>query len=117
MDSATALRVAGAFGGGMGRMGLTCGTVTAGMMVIGLKYGQVAATDKEAKQHTYTVARQFAQDFATRNGSITCSELLGAEISDPEQWRALRERGAFESLCPRFVSSAVSFLEELLAEA
>ncbi len=97
-------------------MGLTCGAVTGGMMVIGLKYGQATAADGEAKRRSYAVARQFAEEFAGRNGSITCRELLGADVNDPEQWRALRERGAFDSLCPRFVSSAVTLLEELLPE-
>ena len=32
-----ALKVSGAFGGGMGRMGETCGAVTGAFMVIGLK--------------------------------------------------------------------------------
>ncbi len=86
-------------------------------MVIGLKYGQDTAADKEARQRSYAVARQFALEFAERNGSITCRELLGADINDPEQWRVLRERGAFDSLCPRFVASAVNLLEELLPQS
>ena len=35
LDTAAALRVSAAFGGGMGRLGGTCGTVTGALMVWG----------------------------------------------------------------------------------
>ncbi len=114
MESETALRVAGAFGGGMARMGLTCGAVTGGMMVIGLKHGQAQAGDALAKQRSYALARQFAQEFAARHGSIACRDLLGADINDPDELRALQEQGAFDSVCPRLVAGAVRLLEELM---
>ena len=41
----TALKIACGFGGGMGRMALTCGVVTGAFMVIGLKYGNVDANE------------------------------------------------------------------------
>src|SRR5512143_3975820 len=106
MDSTLALRVAGAFGGGLARMGLTCGAVTGALMVIGLQFGQVTPDDPEAKQRAYALARQFAEQFAARHGSIACRDLLGGDINDPEQWRALREQGVFDTLCPQFVSYA-----------
>jgi C_GCAxxG_C_C family probable redox protein len=40
LDCETALRVAGMFGAGMGRMGNVCGAVTGAFMVIGLKYSK-----------------------------------------------------------------------------
>ncbi len=117
MDGKTALRVAGAFGGGIARMGLTCGAVTGGMMAIGLKLGQTTAGDDQAKQRTYALAREFAHRFTDCHGSITCRDLLGGDIGDPEQRRALQASGAFNSLCPRFISTAVQLLEELLSQA
>jgi C_GCAxxG_C_C family probable redox protein len=105
-----------AFGGGIVRLGLTCGAVTGGMMVIGLKFGQATAGDQPAKERTYALGGRFAQEFAARHGSIACRDLLGADISDPEQRRALREQGVFDSLCPQFVSGAVLLLEELLPQ-
>jgi C_GCAxxG_C_C family probable redox protein len=116
LDGATALRVAGAFGGGIARMGLTCGAATGGMMVIGLKFGQATPGDQAAKQQTYALGGRFAQEFAARHGSIACRDLLGADISDPEQRRALREQGVFDSVCPQLISGAVRLLEELLLQ-
>ncbi len=97
-------------------MGLTCGAVTGGLMVIGLNLGQMKAGDAEAKQRTYALARQFAGEFAARHGSIACRDLLGADIGDPAQARALREQGVLDTLCPPLVADAVRLLEELLAE-
>ncbi|UCD85357.1 MAG: C_GCAxxG_C_C family protein, partial [Deltaproteobacteria bacterium] len=50
LDRETALKVAGAFGGGMGRMGEVCGAVTGAFMVIGLKHGMVKGEDNKAKE-------------------------------------------------------------------
>jgi hypothetical protein len=86
------------------------------MMAIGLASGQTTAGDEQAKQRTYELAQEFAQRFAARHGSITCRDLLGADVGDPEQRRALREAGAFATLCPQFVSSAVCLFEELLPQ-
>ncbi len=100
----------------MARMGLTCGAVSGGLMVIGLRCGQATPGDAAAKQRTYALARQFAEAFAARHGSITCRDLLGADIGDPAQARALREQGVLDTLCPQLVAGAVGLLEELLAE-
>jgi C_GCAxxG_C_C family probable redox protein len=49
LDPELALKVSGAFGAGMGRMGETCGAVTGAFMVIGLKYGKTRVEDEETK--------------------------------------------------------------------
>ena len=39
LDIATACKLATGFGGGMGRMGNTCGALTGAYLVLGLEYG------------------------------------------------------------------------------
>lgn len=112
----TALKIACGFGGGMGRMALTCGAVTGAFMVIGLKYGNVDANEKEIKEKTYGLVREFARRFEKRNGSSICRELLGCDISEPEGLRSAKENGLFTSVCPGLVQDAVGILEEMLAE-
>jgi len=114
LDRVMALKVAGAFGGGMGRMGDTCGAVTGALMVIGLKYGQTNAEDKAAKERSYELVRQFAERFKARNrGCLTCRELLGADISTPEGMKQIKERQA-TTACPKFVRDAAEIVEQLL---
>lgn len=49
LDREMALRVATAFGGGMGHRGDTCGAVTGAFLAIGLKHGRVKAEDREIR--------------------------------------------------------------------
>ena len=109
-----ALRVAGAFGGGMARMGETCGAVTGALMVIGLKYGMTQAKDEGARDKTYKLAQEFAATFKERYRSINCRELLGYDLSKPEERKVALDKGLFTTLCPQFVQDAVEIAEELL---
>jgi C_GCAxxG_C_C family probable redox protein len=114
LQNEPAFRIAGAFGGGMGRMGKTCGAVTGGFMVIGLKHGQTQSNDKTAKDRTYAVVREFADLFAKEHGSIECRELLACDISTPEGFKTANEKDLFKTICPKCVESAVKILEKLL---
>ena len=108
-----ASKISCGFGGGMGRMAKTCGAVTGAFMVIGLKYGNADAREKDKKEKTYGLVREFAHRFEERNGSIVCAGLLGCDISEPEAFQTAKERGLFASVCPRLVRDAVEILEEM----
>ena len=114
LDRQTALRVAAAFGGGMARMGQTCGAVSGALMVIGLKHGHMAAEDKAAKEKTYALVREFVDQFRTRNTSLLCRELLGCDIGTPEGMQLVREKGLSTSICSRLVRDAAGILEQLV---
>lgn len=116
LDREMALKIAGGFGGGMGRMGGICGAITGAFMVIGLKYGMVNVEDKAAKEKTYALVREFASQFQSRNGSIVCKELLGYDISTPEGLKAINENNLFKTLCPKFVQDSAEIIETLLNE-
>jgi C_GCAxxG_C_C family probable redox protein len=111
LDEETALRVAGAFGGGLARSGETCGVISGALMVIGLKHGMVNAEDKAAKDETYRVSQQLMSAFAAEQGSTTCRVLLGYDLSDPEQRQAAHDAGATRIVCPALVRAAVRWLE------
>ena len=110
VDKTTALKISAPFGGGMARMGETCGAVTGAFMVIGLKY----AKDKESKEKLYGLVNKFAEEFKLRNGSILCKELLGCNIGTPEGMKAVKEKGLIDTLCPKLVKDAAEILEEIL---
>jgi C_GCAxxG_C_C family probable redox protein len=109
-----ALRVAGAFGGGMGRMGKTCGAVTGAFMVIGLKYAKLRPEDNQTREKAYELVKEFVKRFQERNGSIECRKLLGHDISTPEGYKIIYEKGLTKELCPSFVQDAVEILEQIL---
>jgi C_GCAxxG_C_C family probable redox protein len=116
LDAELALRVSGAFGGGMARMGRTCGAVTGALMVIGLQRGNTKADDDEAKDACYNLAMEFVDRFEARHGSITCQELLGYGISTPEGRALANEKGLFDTLCPKLVRDAAEIVGQILEE-
>ena len=115
LDCDKASKVATGFGGGM-RMGGTCGAVTGAFMVLGLKYGNSTAKDKEGKTKTYKIIEEYTSRFKTRHGSATCRELLGCDISTPEGMKEAQSKGLFSSTCPQMVQEAAEILEEMLNE-
>ena len=112
----TALKVSAGFGGGMGRMGQTCGAVTGAYLAIGLKHGAVSGQDREKKERTYRLVREFTAKFRARNGSVVCKELLGCDIGTPEGFDEMRRKGLHGTVCTKMVRDACELLEEILQE-
>ena len=109
-----ALKIACGFGGGIGRMGRTCGAVTGVVMVIGLKHGQANAGDEESRQETHKLVKEFIDKFTALHGSIECRELIGYDLSSPAGLKAARESGVFEKKCHGLVYDAACILEDVL---
>ncbi len=114
LDPMLALKIASAFGGGMGRQGETCGAVTGAFMVIGLKYGMTFSEDRKTIEKTYEKANEFTTKFKERYGSVNCRDLLGCDISNTENLHQARKQGLFQTICPAFVKDAVEILEDIL---
>jgi C_GCAxxG_C_C family probable redox protein len=114
LEKAAALKIACGFGGGIGRMGRTCGAVTGAVMVIGLKHGQVNLADEESRQRTHKLAKEFIDRFTTLHGSIECRKLIGYDLSDSDERKLARDSGVFRNKCPSFVYDSASILEDVL---
>lgn len=114
LDPVLALRIAGSFGGGMGLIGETCGAVTGAIMLIGLKYGKVRVDDTAAKEKTYALVQEYKRQFVELNGSVRCKELLGYDISIPEEMNTAGEKNLFKTLCPKLVKDSAEIVEKLL---
>ncbi|NCE72165.1 C-GCAxxG-C-C family protein [Odoribacter sp. Z80] len=72
-----ALRMSASFGGGIGRMRMTCGAACGMFILAGLETGCTDGKDKDGKEANYRLVQQLADEFAHRNGSLICAELLG----------------------------------------
>lgn len=114
LDREMALKISGAFGVGMGRIGETCGAVTGAFMVIGLKYGKTRVEDEQTKEKAYTLVKRFVDRFKSRNGSIICRELLGCDISTPAGMKLAKEKRLIANVCPKFVRDGAEILEQIL---
>ncbi|WP_440949696.1 C-GCAxxG-C-C family protein [Methanosphaerula subterraneus] len=114
LDRDTANSVACGFGGGIARTGNICGAVAGAIMVIGMKYGMTRLDDNAAREKTYALVQQFIRDYTTKNGSITCPDLLGYDMADPMQFKEAREKKVAARICPGLVEDAVIVLERIL---
>lgn len=76
-DEALALRLAASFGGGIGRMRMTCGAACGMFMLAGLDNGSATPGDSAGKMANYASVQQLAADFKQEHGSLICAELLG----------------------------------------
>ncbi len=116
-ESATALKAAAPFGGGMGRLREVCGAVSGMFIVLGITDNALDVSDKEAKKALYEKVQLLAERFAKENGSIVCRELLalrtGKQSPEPEE----RTPEYYKARpCPGIIESAADILEAFLAE-
>lgn len=114
LDEKLALMLGTSFGGGA-RNGEMCGAVSGALMVLGLKYGHFDAADSEQKSRAYEIAAEYTKRFKKANGSIVCRDLLGYDLSKPEEMACIKEKGLFGDVCPKAIKSAVEILEDVLA--
>ena len=112
LDPRVAARIGTGLGAGMGRMQHTCGAVTGAFLALGLKHGAATGEDKDAKEQTYRLVREFAARFKARNGSIICRELLGCDISTPEGLEEFKRKGLHTAVCAGLVRGAAEILED-----
>jgi len=117
IEPGMAARVAASFGGGMARMGWTCGAASGALMVIGLKFGHESAQDEDKKNKTYERARKFLTEFEKRNGTVSCRELLGVDISTAAGLEKAEKEHLCDKVCPKFVRDAAEILENVLEDA
>jgi len=105
-------KIATAFGGGIGRCGSVCGALIGAVMAVGIKYG----TNKpllEERLKAYELAQRFYKQFERQHGSVLCRELIGYDLSNPEELEKAQKAKVFEEKCANFVRKTVESLVEL----
>ncbi|MDH5481776.1 MAG: C-GCAxxG-C-C family protein [Candidatus Bathyarchaeota archaeon] len=105
-------KIATAFGGGIGRCGSVCGALTGGIMALGIKYG-TNEPSLEKRLKAYKLAERLYKQFETKHKSVLCRELIGYELSNPEELEKARKTKVFEEKCTNIVRTVVEKLVEL----
>lgn len=114
LDESMSLKIAAGLGGGM-FSGDSCGAVVAAVIAIGLKYGYYEKSDLEVSKDLCTAKTlQFRREFSEKFGSCMCKELLGCDISIPEEKEKAFSSGKLLEFCPCLVKEAISILDEIL---
>lgn len=116
LDRDMALRISSSFGGGIGRMRLTCGAMCGLAMLAGLETGSTEGRDAAAKAANYKVVQQLAEEFRRRFGDIQCSALL--HLDKPEGTHIPAERNAQyyrKRPCKELVAGASEIFAQFMA--
>ncbi len=107
------------FGGGLGRLRLTCGAVSGMAAVVGLLYSETENTT-ENKKNVYAIVQELCGKFQERTGSLICRELLEkmkvpVEIGGEAEKRT--EAYYKKRSCGDMVALTVEILENYLKES
>lgn len=113
-DNNLALSVACGFGGGMGRLQLTCGAVTGSYMVLGVYNCNKFADNIERKEKTYSMVQKFSEKFKKINGTTDCISLLNCDLKTEEGHRYAKDNNLFETVCEKCISDSISIINELI---
>lgn len=108
-----ALKIAACFGGGMWH-GETCGCVIGALIALGMKYATVKENDHEKKDELLKMKAEFEEKFCKENNSCICKEILGYNLSIPEEMNKIQEKKLLETKCPKVVLSACDILEKMM---
>ncbi len=115
LDLKTAFRISTCFGGGM-RQGGTCGCITASLLVLGMAFGFYDSQDKEQEVYGNQKTEEFIKRFAQgMDGVVCCRDILGRDISKPEEMALVRKEGLILKKCPRALNLSIDILEDMLA--
>lgn len=110
LDEETALKISCPFEMGMYESG-QCGAVTAGYMVLGLKYG---STDFNERIELAKKTLAFKNEFKEKMGSTNCNDLLGMKVMENNNIEKAEEEGLLESVCGKAILTAISTLENII---
>ena len=108
-----AMRAASCFGSGMGQAA-TCGCVTGALMALGVAHGCAGPCSRERKGNLYSRRDAFMTAFVRAHGSLLCREILGHDLTIPQERALIMEKGLFTTVCAPLVCAACDLLEEYL---
>lgn len=114
LDEAIATKLASAFGGGMAHLDGPCGAVTGALIVLGLAKFREDVDVPAAKRKVYDAVEKLVAEFQRRNGHINCTQLLGYNLSQPEELQQAVRQQKFNEVCPKYLQDAVEILHQLL---
>ena len=118
MDEATISKITLPFGGGLGRLRLTCGAVSGMACVLGSLLAS-ATPNVENKKETYGAVQEVCECFQRENGSLICGELLKAMKVSVEVGGVAEARTSEyykKRSCADMVANAADILEKYLLD-
>ncbi|MBR2321330.1 MAG: C_GCAxxG_C_C family protein [Clostridia bacterium] len=118
VDEDTVSKMMLPFGGGLGRLRLTCGAVSGMAAVVGMVFAD-AEHSPENKKKVYAIVQELCAKFQAKTGSLICSELLSG-MKVPVEVGGVAEARTAEYYrkrsCADMVALAAQIVEDYLKE-
>ena len=114
LSQSQAYRIGVAFGGGMGRKQNTCGAITGGVVLLGMKYGNSEAGEPELKEQTSQIVFEFISECEAALGCSSCKDLLKIDLKNPNERNMATQSGLFDRVCNNAVEKTAVILEKYL---
>ena len=112
LDEETCKKLASSFGGGMGRMRLTCGAFLATLMIAGILSGYSDICDYEAKCAHYKLVQDLAEEFKAMHKTLSCNALLGGN-ADTSYKPTPRSDDFYENRpCKKIIGDCAEMIEK-----
>lgn len=102
------------FGGGMGMQQETCGAVTGAYMAFSIYASNKTDDNAVAKAESASMIRDFSKRFIRIEGSTSCKELMGVDLSNEEGMQEARDKDLFVKVCAKCVGTATGIVEEMI---
>jgi C_GCAxxG_C_C family probable redox protein len=109
------LMAASSFAGG-GKRCLTCGALSGGLIVLGLKYGRRRLEDGvEAEEAALEPACDLIDRFNEVYDTTDCCELTGYNLGDPSQFQAFLDSPEALEKCDEKVKNVAGWVAEIIS--
>lgn len=96
-----------------GRPMSVCGAVSGALKALNQKQRADKAAGKPTHKKSEMV-REFRERFEKIHGSVSCTELMGVDISDPAGQTEAMDKDLFHTHCTRFITDSARILEDLI---
>jgi len=117
IEEETALKLGAGLSGRIKYAGDVCGTVTSGILIIGLRFGNTDPDDSASIERTYRAVEEFVAEFKGRNDKIRCNEILGIDVSTKNGKKTAENQRLLTDVCSNLVRDAAEILETILDDA
>jgi C_GCAxxG_C_C family probable redox protein len=90
-----------------------CGAVLGALKALGQQLKNDKAAGKETRKKSEMV-REFRERFEEIYGTVSCTELLGEDITTPDGQFAAMDKDLFRTRCVGYITDAAKILEDLI---
>ena len=110
IDRTQLQKLATPFGGGLGRNGYVCGSLMAGMIVLGSKYGRT--NPDQLRAPSYDAATELLEKFEAKIGKLNCREITGLDLKAIDNTGEEKQR-VHKEICKPLVKQVCEWVVEM----